>query len=339
MKNILRKLAYPTSFLALVLGASRAHAAEPPSFSELPVGTVTVVPTTRLPTAIGARESVSGFYVAAVPNGPFRGFVRRLVEVVGDPKLAEQIRSPDRGNGRVDNTSSACFAESTFDLRFSSERSADAEQIEWQVSGVLAPSAQVTARTKDFPNGGVTAVHRERLVEKDGAVALESVDAWVDPVSQGARMFAKASLPLKLVTTVVGGVKVYAGRDERPDGKRFVQFVVVTEKDKDSFTTGQMWASRQNGSIVHGNCGHLRVGLPLDASGDQAVFTVQVRLPSDAKAEKVDTKPGEPAEVEVRRRPMHVQVSLSKTSRDKEPVVSVSTSWTARETVERIARR
>jgi hypothetical protein len=196
-------------------------------------------------------------------------------------------------------------------------------------------------------------------------MTLESVDAWVDPATRGARLIGKSSLPLKLVRTPVFGLKVYAARDERPDGKRLVQFIVVRPKTTSANgRTSQMWSMRQEGIVAHSSgCGHARLALPADAkSGETATFVATVVLPAldgsgtpsvtkvEPKAEAKDAKPRPVAffpgmkrgsgvegenEREVRTRMLHVQVSVSQTSREKEPLVSVSSSWGGREQLDR----
>lgn len=113
---------------------------------------------------------------------------------------------------------------------------------------------------------------------------LESVDAWVDPATQGARLIARASLPLVLVGTSVGGVKVYAGRDEREgSAARFVQFIVVGPASQTRSRSDTLMAMRQDGNsgAQASGCGRVRMPLVVDAKyGDSAIVSVTVELPS-----------------------------------------------------------
>jgi hypothetical protein len=137
-------------------------------------------------------------------------------------------------------------------------------------------------RSKDNEQGGVSAVHTEKIVETNGQVSLESVDAWVDPVTLGARLIGRASLPLTLVGSAAFGLKVYAARDERGPGGRFVQFVVVRPSTPSTARSGTMVGMRQDGSNAHGNgCGHLRMALVVGATNDDsAVVIAPVELSS-----------------------------------------------------------
>jgi len=53
----------------------------------------------------------------------------------------------------------------------------------------------------------------------------------IDPTSRGARLTAKATLPLREVATAPGGLTIYAARDEHSDGRRYVQFVVAPSEE------------------------------------------------------------------------------------------------------------
>jgi hypothetical protein len=289
-------------------------------------------------------------------------------------------------------------------MRFGHDDDDDARPTpEWDQS--FQWEATLWPQQKENPMSGVAAIHSERVVESNGNVTLESVDAWVDPATKGAKLIGKASLPLKLVGTAVGGVKVYAGRDERSD-KKLVQFVVVRAQTKVTRMAHGLVAIHQDGNSSHvSGCGHMRVGLPVEQkSGTTSVVLAPVELPqlesgdksekkeeksekkeekSEKKEEKSDAKkqaanerndnekasfvpvppataklkrppskkprftppshrPPEPTEAkepkerEVRLRDMSIQLSVSQTSKDKEPVVAVSFGWASREQVQRV---
>jgi hypothetical protein len=234
----------PIVFALLVAGAHEARGAEPPKLSALPVGRVTTAPTKAAPPSIGARESVPGFYVAA-PQYPASVPVRhRSVTVIGDPKVAEGVRT----NRHVEDRSNVCYAERSFAVREASEMAQlDPKALEWGAQSSFSSRTQLMPPSKDNWHSGIAAIHSERVIEQNGVTSLESVDAWVDPTTKGARLIGKASLPLTLVGSTPFGVKVFAGRDERADGKRFVQFVLVQPPSTDlaaSILGSQMWAAR-----------------------------------------------------------------------------------------------
>lgn len=360
-------LALPSLGLALFT-AGDASAIEAPKFSELTAGRVTSVPMTKPPAFISPRESVPGIYVSSQKWTPDVPVQHRHVAVVGDPKIAAAMKT-EEGASQLEDTSGACFTEAHLGMmrEMDPEMAKDERFTEWQQS--LSFEANVWPKSKDNPQSGITAIHSEKVVEQNGNVSLETVDAWVDPSTRGARLITKASLPLKLVTTAVGGVKVYAGRDDRPEGRRYIQFIVMRPRDKKLQRAGTMWGIRQDGNSVHGNCNHLRVGIPTDAKGgDSAVVIAPVILPAlkreDADknekiADKTDKTEAAPAltvpsskirgakrasmpapqgmtEKEIRIRAMQVQVSVSRTTKDKDPVLSVSFGWANRETTQRI---
>jgi hypothetical protein len=361
-KSMFARVASPVFIVAVGLFASReVDAADTPKFSTLPVGRITISPLKKGPEAIGARESVPGFYLAVEAWRSSVPVQHRTVSVVGDPRVAEVLNGATfkRASREVEDTSRVCFAESQLQMMLSSLPKMDVDALnalnaEWGTGSSFTAQAQVHPKSKDNPRPGVTAIHSEKVVEQNGTASLESVDAWVDPASRGVRLIGKASLPLTLISTTVGGVKVFAGRDERPDGKRFVQFVVVGPREDPAGLGRAMWATKANGEVVHGGCDHLRVGLPVDApGGDHAHFQTHVVLPSESselaqhepQKHTIDNGGGagssdseaEVTEKELRTRAMEVQVSLSKTSKDKEPVVSVSFGWASREQTQRVA--
>lgn len=332
---VVASLAAVASFVAPRL----ASAKDGPAWSDLPVGRVTTAPSPKQrPAAIGAREKTPGMFVVAprfagnMPDGS------RHVAVVGDAKVAERIRSG--GGFSTDSDRSACFMEST--ARFGNTTSPptwDNNQM-WQVN--LWPKSRTN------PQAGVAAVHVERLVERDGALVLESTDAWVDPATRGARTIGRAELPLRLVGSAIGGVKVYAARAHASDGVDSVEFVVVHDALSVAGGMGSMTVMRQDGRGARSSgCGHVRVSLPISTDGgESAVVVAPVALPAldrrdddDAKDDAKGAKmpPGVPRmqEAEVRTRDVQVHVSVSKTSRDKTPVLAVSFGWASREQTQR----
>ena len=344
--------------LLAIAGDTRGDSA--PTFAELPVGRLSV-PSQRTPGAISARESVPGIFV--VPPRYGYGGGRRYVSISADARVAAAQKGGDHWDPSR-SMPTGCVAQlHRSRLSFGD---GDAGDSEWDEN--LATEVQAYSKTADNPSSGVMAVHSERIVEQGGVVTLESVDAWVDPATRGARLISKASLPLKLLREPAFGMKVYAGRDERPDGKRFVQFVVIRPEGPHMERTSQVWAMRQEGSLAHSSgCSHQRVAIPLDeASGDTATVIATVLLPapgaSAGEARRGSPPPVAPPptpnvrtppraflgaagagpipagfkEVELRTRVMHIQVSLSRTAREKEPLVSVSSSWGGREQVDRV---
>jgi hypothetical protein len=190
--------------------------------------------------------------------------------------------------------------------------------------------------------GRVMPVHAERLVESGAGATLESTDAWIDANTGGVRLIARASLPLKIVRSLPGGAKVFAGRDERTDGKRFVQFVVKRSGEDGGLVGNPMTATLADGTnTILQACGFARASVPVADGGGTATFQLAVRLPALGPGEKLPPSPfgalppGSTSK-EVRARTMRVHVAVSQSSRDKEPLVSIAPGWVSREQMQRV---
>lgn len=141
--------------------------------------------------------------------------------------------------------------------------------------------ANVWPKSENDPNGGIAAVHSERLVRDAAGVRIEMVDAWVDPVTKGVRKIGAATLPLKLVTST-RGLEVYAARDDRDNGKqKIVQYVVVPPTDVPNSEHETLVAMHQGGrSTTSSSCSHLRVALYADdKSAESVILRATLRLP------------------------------------------------------------
>lgn len=279
-----------------LLLAAHGGAQEIPSWSQLPAGTMTTVPS-KTPGFVAAKESTSGFVVAA-PYG-FDG----AVFVVPDTKSVKMLRE---GGER---TRSTCYAVD------------NGGETEWSES---TDSAAPLFRRSEDRSGGTRAVHSERVVEKDGAFTLEVADAFVDPATRGARTIAKTKIPLALVGKAIGGVRVLAARDERKSGPSYVTFIVTAPEVVEPGSVMLVTHADQQ-TNARAQCAHLRVSLeaPTRTGGDSATVSIGTVLPPLKK------RHGDRDELRVR--DMSVHLSVSKTARDKEPIVSVSFGWEGRE--------
>jgi hypothetical protein len=346
----MRRIFIASVFLSVFALSATARGEEPtfPTFGELPIGSTTSPPRTRLE-RIPARESVPGFYIA-VPKD-MRGLAAaRRVLVVGDAKRAVYLEK-GTSSGGVDEPASACFAVDEREKRL--EAGMSDKPVEWDQD--LGSVANLWTRTAEIPMSGVAPVHMERVtVAADGLTAtLDSVDAWVDPSSRGVRLIGKASLPLKHVGVAPNGGKIFAGREERGDRRR-VQFVVMRPRDSLANQFGSTFVRRLEGDVIQNtDCAHIRVALAVTKEGDAALVSVPVVLPSldgrpvprptelhGVRARRssfqLPSSGGEPDMRELRLREAAIQLSVSQTSRDKEPVVSLSSRWISREQVQRV---
>lgn len=311
--------------LATLTLASTGYAADLPQFSQIPTGHVTM-PKTRVPGYVGGNEAVKGLYVVNLG-----GFGVTGATVTASDKIRASLRA---GSGEDVDEQAPCISELP-PGSFSFERE---EEPDW--NGSFMPTTQVYAKGPQVPQGGVTLVHVERLNPDGASPSLESTDAWVDPATRGARLAEKSTLPLKLMDASVGGVRVYAGRDEKGD-KRLVQFVVASRVSR---SVRGIIAVLDGLRSSHATCGHLRVALPITPAGKSAQIIVPVELPPldpSAKPNPIEAAAVLPGgrrfvEREARIRELRVQVSVSQTSRDREPLVGVSFGWAGREHLDRV---
>lgn len=292
--------------LALVGGHADAAGGVPP-FAELPVGHFTAMPM-KLPGWVGPRESVRGLHARL--DSP------EVVTITGEAAAAPRRFASD-----------TCLTEANPTLL---QDTPATRKGEWDEK--LAGESQAYLKNPNNPLSGVLALHAERFVESNGGAQLEVVDAAIDPSTRGIRTLAKTSFPLKLIHEPGFGLRIFAGRDERPNGKRFIQFVAVRTVSEEVPETAAAWALRLDGDLLHVNgCAHQRVAVPVvPGAGDAAVMVATVVLPP-LEARKV-ADDGKEEAVEVRKRLVNVQVSVSQTAREHDPLVSVSSSWGGRET-------
>jgi hypothetical protein len=176
----------------------------------------------------------------------------------------------------------------------------------------------------------VQALHSERVAAVDDMHAtLEWADAWVDPSTRGVRLIGKGSLPLRLVSGLPGGAQVWAARD----GEHV--HVVLSEgaSKKQSFGgIDQLMAFTARGMSHASGCHHIRVGLHAEkGSADTASIRAAIQLPPLDDAAARGPLKGKGQMTTVRVRPISVNASVTWTSRDKEPVIAISTGWRARE--------
>lgn len=262
--------------------------ADVPKYGEVSSGQVTLLPKGKAPASIGANEKVPGLFVTSQKHSKETPADARYITIVGDPKSAENIAA-GKGFDPDDREQSPCFAESHRNQRAieageTDEDEANADAFEWSTSQMW--QVNLWPKGRNNPHAGVTAVHSERVVTENGKVSLETIDAWVDPVTRGARLISKASLPLTLVGSAIGGMKVYAARDDRAN-RKLVEFVVLKPPGNAQGRGGMMMGMRQDGQSMHGSgCGHLRMPLLVSSSGDSGVVMAPVELPDLPKADE-----------------------------------------------------
>lgn len=293
------------------------------TLSSLPSGRVPQPPRAKAPLAIPAREKVAGFTFTAQQKG---------ADWIGLVPSAKVAKAVSEGN-RSALAGEACFTEdgsiNGFGRGFSlDEEGADAESA-WRPN--LQPVLSMSAAFQRGQRPAVVAVHSERMAEEGGKVSLEVVDAWVDPVTRGVRLIARSSVPLELVSTLLGDTKVYAARESQS-----IHLVLVAPKEQKRTGNEGIFAIADS-SVFHSACDHIRVTLKAErGQGATSNIISNVVLPSLDPRTPEETKPeaareGRAAPAEARVRPMHVHASLAWGSRDKEPALTISAGWDSRE--------
>lgn len=297
-----------------LVGTLPASAGKAPTYDELPASTTQAPPAAASkPKGIGARESIPGLKTRAVRSATALAFET----TTGKPA----VKVSELGG---------CIG---VDPGASSDG-----------------DGPLDAESRHPAQRGVLAVRAEKLVDgTDGSSRLELTDAWFDTRTRGVRAVGRSTLALRLLSTLPGGTRILAGRDEH-GGKAYVQFVVAEPKDTPAYllaeTRGAMTRiGSQARSQLLGRCSHHRIAIATEGPGESVGFDLKLLLPPLGPGERsvaVDLLPPmtswdhEKARVDVRRRTVHVQLGASRTSRDRVPVLSVSAEWSSDETVERI---
>ncbi len=333
MSRLVRAAAVAALPIASLLGSGHADAAPPvtalvspppvTAFSTLPSGKVPQPPKKK-PFAVGAHERVAGFFLAQ------QGENHQATMVAGSRQELDRImgRAKPSPDGEDQDTREFCFSEGRENHRVDVNAPSAERKSTFEWAGHMQPFVGLYAQSGRH----VEALHREHLVDEGGGKAtLDIVDAWVDAVTRGARLIGKSKLAMQLVTTAPGNIQVFAARDE---GR--VHVVVVEPK-----STARRWQGIINTSaegINQSSCRHSRVTLAAErGSAETTTFLVTAELgPAEA-----DTKPEGPSAEDdssapqgferVRSRPLHIHASVSWASLEKEPIMSVSVGWEARD--------
>jgi hypothetical protein len=306
--------------LALTTLATTAHAdPQLPAYAALPQGSLSAPPSTKIPAHIAATEKVPGFYVT-VPNMNMK--VRAAMKRTSVPRFAQVFASEDHAKGGNRN-SDTCFAEDPTE-RVSKRKidpmpSEDAEPRAW--SNLQQMLTFPISRDMGVPVG-VHAVHSERIVTSGDFASLESADVWVDPETKGVRLIGRASTPLRLLGAVPKGPRVWAMREG--DDKLHV---FVTQ-DPEILTRGDGLVSvSARGTDQASSCSHLRVTLKVEKGGADAVSILGT---ADLPALERGDGRGAKGASELRIRPVRVHTSVTWTSHDTAPVMTLSFGWEAR---------
>jgi hypothetical protein len=298
--------------LAIVTLSTGAHA-EPTSFAALPQGAIPSPPAVKPPARIPASEKVAGFYVT-VPEFPARKMRGKAI-----PRFAQLFANEEQSRGGAQRD--ACFAEDAAERASKGRAAPEEEQTSPRAWSSLQQMLSFSSRDAGTAIG-VRAVHAERVVVSGDTASLESTDAWVDPDTHGVRLIGRSSAPLRLLGAVPNGPRVWAMREgaDKLD-------LIVTEDPQMLVRGESLMAMPARGSTEGSSCAHLRVSLAVEKGGADAVSVL-----SAAELPPLDRGDGRAAKGndEVRIRPLRVHASVTWTSHDNAPVLSLSFGWETR---------
>jgi hypothetical protein len=191
------------------------------------------------------------------------------------------------------------------------------------------------------PPSGVQTVHfrgvagslplrLERLVTNDtGAASLEIGDGWIDMKSENVRIETTTRVPLvRLAKGPAADIAVYGFRS---GGK-----LHVVLSARHALT---LMYIDEVGAIGRTDCGHARLTLdPSSKGGAMIVVAGRVIVPNEVVARPPTAEAQQMPQAQVQQRSsgeqpraFQMSVSTSRTSRDKEPLLSVSVGWTEEE--------
>jgi len=281
---------------AVLVASTRSAAAPPrPRFSELPVASILAGPVAgSAPASIERSESVDGFDVRdAVQPRPSRPFVNRIAAVRGS-RIPLVTVSPE--------PSDACLSSLPMP-ELSGERARVAAAFP-----VPVPSFASGASGRMQVSGGVHALRLQRLVQKSDRTDLEITDAWVDPETRGARLQRRVEIPLAGVAKTPLGARVFGFRDER-------RVWLVIEAPEHGDVVGPIATARSR-------CGHVLTDLEVGSKGAARSFFIEALT-----SEKNRDDPRKRVSA------FALSASISRASRDPEPIISLTIAPVPRELV------
>jgi hypothetical protein len=307
----------------------------------------------KAPARLRAGERVPGLFVSGPPASR-RAMMKKYKQntfVSLFPSAEEAKAFAHDDNNELSESEALCVTPGDRASGFSglvSDGRELKEPMEWPSFFEARPSIIGRAVKGSNEYGGVIAAHVERLTRDAGdptKATLEMTDTWVDPLTGGLRLIRNGTLPLVRVATGPAGIEVLAARDGEE-----VQLVVTGAK-LPGMDAGALSFARQftrMNAVVNGfqlassDCGRIRMALrPSDERGPTlAVVQTTALLPAldkgadDDGHDETETNPRARSFRMIqamRKRAVNVALSVTKTSADKEPLVSVGIGWAGRE--------
>jgi hypothetical protein len=363
----------PSSSLALLVLAAAAfptpaRGADTPA---LPAGELGLMPAyEKRPQAVGARERVDGIFVAAggkehtrysMPGlrhtGVFSSAAAARDFSAGGAGLVRSLAAAARGKplGLGREPARGCFTLGHIGPHESDPRPWPSMLQERLMLSAVEPGS-LAGRLRAYEPTRVQVVRHERLaLAGEGRATLEAVDAWIDPLTSGARLIRRSTLPLARVGSGPRGLEIYAARATAGGAVHFVVHGPLLPDEERPFAGVGLSGSRGTDGL-HSDCDHLTITLRVAPGGGESA-NVRVEIPRivEAAAEAARPEPrggvspfaalarvalGGMAHAELaEERPLRelavrtlaVHLSASQTSADAEPVVAVSMGWRGRE--------
>ena len=330
--------------LAVVLSSSLVAvfaAAEPsPKYSTLPLAHLTPPPEkSSLPAHVNGHPRIDAFFVAAPSKEEARQMAQsgyHQVQVFTNERLAKAA-SVGRFTGVEDEQlPDACLLTHE---SFGFEGWTPVFQSQASVS-VSRPNAEMR-RQGATVQGGVDAVRLEKLVRAGGKATLIGTTMIVDPDTLGVKVLDTSKMELALVATGPAGVEVYAARDEG-----LVHFVVTPPKAPEKMPAGAASFVRANTRRMsaqlpetfrngHSDCGHFRAAMVVEKGAGQMVTVQATTLTQSDDPESATPEDGSSPQLQairtMKKRSLLIHLSVSQSSSDLEPVLSVAFAWSGKE--------
>jgi hypothetical protein len=338
------------AFAASTVGTA---AAEVSTYASLPSARLISLNSNAAPREVPATERVEGIFVAAYAR-TYPAVTMSHIRAFGTDKEAK-VFSSIGAVGKDD--SPVCMSRGDFES-FGSNVELHSSYVER--TGPSNPFARQSAAMMKPSRPAVVAVRMERLVRNGRRATLEITDAWVDPQTRGARLIGRSSVALALLGSGPAGLDVYAVRDGARD--RSVEVIVGAPKapeqadgDVTLRAIARTLLAQTPGSGARSDCGHLRVSLHADKSGGEMASVLSTAFLAEApghaqespeRDERDEQDAGDeqrvPIPIErtrfdrtVRTRALLAHVSLSQTTSEKEPVLSVAFAWAGKDQEQR----
>jgi hypothetical protein len=188
-----------------------------------------------------------------------------------------------------------------------------------------------------YPQGEILAARVEQIVvdRASDEARLELTDVFLDPRTLGVRAGAKAQLDLATVARGPGAARVYAFRE-----KGGAIHVLVPTGSRGTFRDTK-------GTLGTSTCGHVHLGFAPDSPNAATVLaTLEVAEPKPVTdpfarpklAAPIAAMGGEAPKPPKPARLFQISVSVTKTSRDPEPLLAVSVGFPETEATPRLSQ-